>query len=161
MGERSIYSVIEQPVSDIPVYRVREESGTDKVRTLHRNLLLPFMCISDSENTGVPGRKQRQNQTTQKKSVVVHDESSSESESESDGGIVIKNVQTNYRIPSETSSSITLSTAESMPESSHDYSAVMPSVEERPVVRQSTRERKPPERYGSWVYPQNVDVWYI
>ena len=63
------------------------------------------MCISDSENTGVPGRKQRQNQTTQKKSVVVH-ESSSESESESDGGFVstkrIRNVQTNYRIPSET-----------------------------------------------------------
>ena len=60
MGERSIYSVIEQPVSDIPVYRVRKESGSYKVRTLHRNLLLPFMCISDSENTGVQERKQRQ-----------------------------------------------------------------------------------------------------
>ena len=123
------------------------------------------MCISNSENTGVPVRKQRQNQTTQKKSVIVHDESSSESESESDGGIVctkrIRNVRTNYSIPSETSSSITSSTAESMPESSHDYSAVTPSVEERPVVRRSTRERKPPERYGSWVCPQNVDVWYL
>ena len=135
--------VIEQPVSDIPVYRVRRESGTDKVRTLHRNLLLPFMCVSDSENTGVPGRKQRQNQTTQKKSVVVHDESSSESESENDGGFVctkrIRNVRSNYRMPSETSSSITSSTAESIPESSHDYLAVTPSVEERPVVRRSTR----------------------
>ena len=52
--ERDPYIVIEQPVSNIPVYRVWEESGTDKVRTL----LLPFMCISDSENTGVPVRKQ-------------------------------------------------------------------------------------------------------
>ena len=50
--ERDPYIVIEQPVSDIPIYRVRNESGSDKVRTSHRNLLLPFICISDSENTG-------------------------------------------------------------------------------------------------------------
>ena len=102
-------------------------------------------------------------QTTQKKSVVVQDDSSSEaeSESESDGSIVctkrIKNVGTNYRIPSETSSSRASSTAESMPESSHAYLAVTPSV----VERRSTKERKPPGRYGIWVYPQNVEVWYV
>ena len=92
----------------------------------------------------------------QKKSVVVHGDNSSESESNSDGGIVCRNVQTNYRIPSETSSSRASSTAESMPESSHEYSAVTPSVVERPVIRRSTREKNPTDIYGSWVYPRNV-----
>lgn len=33
----NLYIVVEKPVSDIPV------------RTLHRNLLLPSMCISDND----------------------------------------------------------------------------------------------------------------
>ena len=123
------------------------------------------MCISNSENTGVPERKQRQNQPTQKKSVVVHDDSSSDLESERDGGIVcterIRYVRTNYRIPSEASSSKASSTAEPMPESCDDYSVVTALVVDRPLIRRSTREKKPPERYGSWVYSQNVEVWYV
>ena len=35
-GERDPYIVIKQSVSDIPVYVVRKESGSDKVKTLHR-----------------------------------------------------------------------------------------------------------------------------
>ena len=64
------------------------------------------MCISDSENTGVPERKQRQNQTTREKGVRVHHGSSSDSES--DQGIVctkrIRNVRTNSRASSTTES---------------------------------------------------------
>ena len=52
--ERDPYVVIEKPVPDIPGYRFQKESGSDKIRTLHRNLLLPYTCISNSENTGVP-----------------------------------------------------------------------------------------------------------
>ena len=39
--ESEEYIVIEQPISGTPVYRVRPVTGT-KVRTLHRNLLLPL-----------------------------------------------------------------------------------------------------------------------
>ena len=39
--ESEEYIVIEQPIPDTPVYRVRPVTGT-KVRTLHRNLLLPL-----------------------------------------------------------------------------------------------------------------------
>ena len=39
--ESQEYIVIEQPIPGIPVYRVRPVTGT-KVRTLHRNLLLPL-----------------------------------------------------------------------------------------------------------------------
>ena len=35
-GERDPYIIIKQSVSDIPVYGVRKESGSDKVKTLHR-----------------------------------------------------------------------------------------------------------------------------
>ena len=51
--ERQPYIVRCQPNPDIPVYEVQlENSRSRKTRTLHRNLLLPFMCI--------PLRKQRQ-----------------------------------------------------------------------------------------------------
>ena len=39
--ESEEYIVIEQPIPGTPVYRVRPVTGT-KVRTLHRNLLLPL-----------------------------------------------------------------------------------------------------------------------
>ena len=42
----SIFVVVEKPHDSIPVYRVREESG-GKVRTVHRNLLLPVQSIRD------------------------------------------------------------------------------------------------------------------
>ena len=95
---------------------------------------------------------------------MVLDESSSESVSES-GGIVctkkIRNVPTNYRNPTETNSSRASTTVETIPESSHDYSAVKPSVVERPVIGRSTREKKPPDIYGSWVYSQKIEVLYV
>jgi hypothetical protein len=46
--EHSPYIVVSQPLEDIPVYEVKKEgSRFKKTRTLHRNLLLPFMSISD------------------------------------------------------------------------------------------------------------------
>ena len=45
--EDDAYIVIDQPNSDIPVYKVRKENNEGKVRTLHRNLLLPIGFISE------------------------------------------------------------------------------------------------------------------
>jgi len=45
------YVVIAQPLDDIPVYEVkREGSRYKKSRTLHRNLLLPFMNVADRDD---------------------------------------------------------------------------------------------------------------
>ena len=46
--ERIPYIVIEQPNLDLPVFKVQKEGNKGPVRTLHRNLLLPFMSIDDS-----------------------------------------------------------------------------------------------------------------
>lgn len=43
--ESSPYVVISQPNPEIPVYKLRQEDGR-KVRTLHRNMLLPFDFLS-------------------------------------------------------------------------------------------------------------------
>lgn len=52
--EHHPYVVIRQPIEDIPVYEVkREGSRYKKSRTLHRNLLLPFMTIRDVDDGGI------------------------------------------------------------------------------------------------------------
>ena len=45
-----LFLVVEKPHVDMPVYRVRPESG-GRLRTLHRNLLLPVQSIRDGETT--------------------------------------------------------------------------------------------------------------
>ena len=52
--EHKPYIVREQPNPDIPVYIVQTEGSRKKLRTLHRNLLLPFMglpCLDHSESS--------------------------------------------------------------------------------------------------------------
>ena len=48
-----VYVVIDQPNSDIPVYRVKLEVGCSAVKTLHRNLLLP-LCAFSVVNKPIP-----------------------------------------------------------------------------------------------------------
>ena len=52
--EHKPYIVREQPNPDIPVYIIQEDGSRKKPRTLHRNLLLPFMglpCLDRSESS--------------------------------------------------------------------------------------------------------------
>ena len=56
--ERHPYIILSQPNPDIPVYNVKlENSRSRKIRTLHRNLLLPFM--------GLPLKNTRNSEETQ------------------------------------------------------------------------------------------------
>ena len=47
--EQKPYIVLEQPLSDIPVFKVRREDGTGRIKTLHRNQLLPFTSLPRDE----------------------------------------------------------------------------------------------------------------
>ena len=83
--ESEEYIVLEQPIPGTPVYRVRPVTGT-KVRTLHRNLLLPLgvkyqpdIDSDDSVHVDTSHSKSSQpekvdSQTTQAKSVKFQSE---------------------------------------------------------------------------------------
>ena len=62
--ERQPYTIVSQPNPDIPVYIVRlENSRSKKIRTLHRNLLLPFM--------GLPHRNTRVSEEVRQLDTVL------------------------------------------------------------------------------------------
>lgn len=87
--EDNIYIVLDQPNLDIPVFRVQKEDGTGRIRTLHRNLLLPIGYISE-EATSRPIPKPRkrnkirspekQKQRSHKTPDLTFDDSSFEEE---------------------------------------------------------------------------------
>ena len=41
--EDTIYEVLEQPLGKIPVFKIKSMEGADKVKIVHRNLLLPLL----------------------------------------------------------------------------------------------------------------------
>ena len=43
--EQNTYLVLEQPVEDIPVFKVKREDGVGRTKILHRNQLLPFISL--------------------------------------------------------------------------------------------------------------------
>ena len=45
MWERKPHTVVGMPNTTIPVYKVRKEGSDSRIRTLHRNMLLPFSAI--------------------------------------------------------------------------------------------------------------------
>ena len=51
--DKHSYIVIEVPNEGVPVYRVQRESGDSAVKTLHRNMLLPFSAIPSSLDLGL------------------------------------------------------------------------------------------------------------
>ena len=84
------YIVIGVPIAGIPVFQVQKESDTSVVKTLHRNLLLPFSAIpktSQVEDT-LPQKPVRKPRTRQEKANpepvtnIYDSEHSSESEEE-------------------------------------------------------------------------------
>ena len=89
---RDVYIVISQPNKDIPVYRVQSECG-GPVRTLHRNMLLPFSAIPISSDLPDTSSSQetvpKQPRTRSKRRKTSISVSSSESESDSDDDVVI------------------------------------------------------------------------
>ena len=91
--DRHTYIVIGRPDESIPVYRVQRESGDSSVKTLHRNMLLPFSaipCISDLDmpSPSVPMKSARSRQVKEPR-VVSHESHSESDSSESDTSQIV------------------------------------------------------------------------
>ena len=41
--EDTIYKVIEQPFKNMPVFKIKPQGGDNRVKIVHRNLLLPLL----------------------------------------------------------------------------------------------------------------------
>ena len=144
--ERDAYIVIDIPDGNIPVFKVRKESGNHQVRILHRNMLLPFSFIpSHSEfNDSLPSTKENPTQTQRKsgRNVPVEKartEESSDSDSGSDGSsirYVIPQRRRNIPKTKQTHTRI------SVPESSGEYVSRQPSSL---TVSDSTLGNIPPD----------------
>ncbi|XP_060082178.1 uncharacterized protein K02A2.6-like [Ylistrum balloti] len=70
--EEIVHIVQDQPNPEVPVFRVKPERGGGRLRTLHRNLLLPVGNLERTENTPekVPARSIRRDQRRKEKLEV-------------------------------------------------------------------------------------------
>ena len=83
---------MKKPNLDIPVYTVQKENAQGRIRTLHRNLLLPIGCISQTPEEEklktIPKPRTRFQKKQRKHTPRSSDESSSRSSSEEDYSLV-------------------------------------------------------------------------
>jgi hypothetical protein len=90
--ENDTYIVLKKPNLDIPVYTVQKENGQGRIRTLHRNLLLPVGYISQTPEEEklkpIPKPRTRFQKKQRKHTPRSSDESSSSSSSEDDYTLV-------------------------------------------------------------------------
>ena len=49
--ENTIYEVIEQPLGKIPVFKIKSIEGDDKMKVVHRNLLLSLFSDPLNQNS--------------------------------------------------------------------------------------------------------------
>ncbi|MCG8044577.1 MAG: RNase H-like domain-containing protein [Candidatus Thiodiazotropha endolucinida] len=82
--EKTPYVVVKIPNKNVPVYKVQKESGDHVVKTLHRNMLLPFSAIpAKSDNSDSPARPLRSRRVaTNQRDTFSGDSESSHSDSD-------------------------------------------------------------------------------
>ena len=82
------------PNDNIQVYRVQKESDASCIKTLHRNMLLPFSVIPSVSEVQIPNPKQKR--TRQERPTQIHH---SDEESESDQSDIIVQFPRKYVVP--------------------------------------------------------------
>ena len=68
--ENTIYEVIEQTLGKIPVFKIQSMEGDDKMKVVHRNLLLPLFSDS-SDHTSESDTKSMFDQTVSTHEVIA------------------------------------------------------------------------------------------
>ena len=68
--KRTPYMVVSIPNDNIPVYRDQKESDASCIKTLHRNMLLPFSVIPSVSDVQIP--KPKQKRTRQERPTQIH-----------------------------------------------------------------------------------------
>jgi len=176
--QKDPYIVIEIPNNDVPVFKVKKESGNGATKTLHRNMLLPISAIPmtleiEPETLERPHRKRRLRST---KPATLESDSDSDS-SDSSCYVVPKyiipqrrsNTQIGIPLPSPSdslSNSYSNNTLNNNVTST-DSTTITREITPIPQPRRSTRTRKPPDKYGEWVVAQQIvnpelsQIWYV
>ena len=151
LWEDTAYQVLEQPDPSVPVFKVACEDRKGRVRALHRNMLLPIGTVPTTPHS-VP----KQDLPTQSSDVSDQDKSEELSESEEEVilDIPVAPSDSQNEDQAETDTDTTHSEDQSTPdvETSEDE-AMDPDIADSPVLRRSTRERRPPRWFtsGDWV----------
>ena len=68
--ENTIYEVVEQPLGKIPVFKIQSVEGDDKMKVVHRNLLL-HLFSDPSDQTSKSDNKSMVDQTVGTQVVIV------------------------------------------------------------------------------------------
>ncbi|XP_052797464.1 uncharacterized protein LOC128229702 [Mya arenaria] len=161
--EKDPYSIIAIPFPDQPIFKVQLETGKGPIRTLHRNMLLPFISIPEPEDvtvTPVPKKRTRTSRPPPSPSSEYDADSSSSETSvyiipqrrghqpapEPPTSVSYGNTPSSASFPSRRSiqspiNSLNSPNAPSLVPSSISVTPPVPTPRPR-------RTRRPPERYG-------------
>jgi co-chaperonin GroES (HSP10) len=148
--EQGVYIVRKQPDEQIPVYVVSSEND-GKLRTLHRNMLLPISYLSE-ELVDTPMKERKRKQCPQD-TMVVESASSSSDEEEI---VPVGSVDPQLNISADNITDERSDTGDQEIRNLEGESDQSEEVEiEEPVLRRSTRERRPPTRYANGEFIMN------
>lgn len=139
--EEEPYIVVRQPDPDIPVYEVRKEHSMGRVKTVHRNHLLPFMSLptpSDMQPSHI--QHLTDVDTSDSDEPIRSTSDTSDVEASCDAGS-----PASYRIP--------MRRRRGEP-GLHPRS--VPDPGQPAPVHRPTRTRRPPQRYGAGVAQQHT-----
>ena len=169
--EHDPYTVIDQPVSNIPVYVVKRENSKGPVRTLHRNLLLPIGSLpilhdvesdtinhNDHNNEDVTSDleqsdgDQNEQHELEKEPVKIVITTSNDNENDQ----LSETHTTESEEQSSQDSKSTESLSEDNSESDSSNSDNGPKIVPVPAPRRSLRNKRPPEWHKHYVMNQNV-----
>ena len=170
--DKQPYIVEEIPNEGIPVYKVKKASGLGKLKTLHRNMLLPFMFIPETQD------RERQEAEIQNEKEETERSEAETTDSETEAGRYIIPQRRRHQTPpvsvhrseepvQQTSVDITVNddsmsvqlqpVGKEVQSQSHTINHPSPirtlTTEEdlTPQPRRSRRTIKKPNRFGEWV----------
>lgn len=159
-----VYIVHSQPNPEVPVYRIKAETGDSKMKTIHRNLLLPIgnaeICQTEIETEQHETLRRSKRGKAAKRGISLNEQQSDDSLEESDSDLDVVAV---LPVTTEACNGRELDVRERAGQGDPVGNRVLPLEQEDigipnvPVVedpqdtvslpRRSQRIRKPPDRY--------------